>query len=60
MYFLEEIGMPQRSLVIADVRLVPRQILQWLPPFAEAISGYDSAILFDDQDMNLTAATQRR
>ena len=49
MYLLEEMGLGREIVVIPQVSRFPRLIQQWLPITADALAGYDSAILFDDR-----------
>jgi hypothetical protein len=49
MYLLEEIGLGREIVVIPQISLFPKLIQQWLPITADALAGYDSAIMFDDR-----------
>jgi len=55
-YLLEEMGFEGPVLAVADVRRFPRQVQDWLPPTADALAGYQSALLFDERALGLEPA----
>ena len=52
-YLLEEIGLGRDVIAIPDVSRFPREVQDWLPPTADALAGYGSAILFDERSPSL-------
>ena len=52
-FLLEEMGFQRTVYAVSDVRRFPRQVQDWLPPTADALAGYRSALLFDERALDL-------